>query len=122
MITPVNLGASGGRLHRHPALSLAVAATLLACLLSAILAPASTADARVAPSKAGTVAVSIDESAPGAPVPMNFLGLSYEVKYLPQVASFAQTGDLVSLLRSLGTGVLRFGGVTADTQVAWLDP
>jgi hypothetical protein len=29
-------------------------------------------------------------------------------------------GDLVALLRSLGPGVLRFGGASADEQVAWL--
>ena len=31
------------------------------------------------------------------------------------------SGDLVTLLRSLGPGVLRFGGVTADKNVAWVD-
>jgi hypothetical protein len=40
---------------------------------------------------------------------------------LPQLASYANTGDLVTLLRSLGPGVLRFGGVTADKNVAWVD-
>ncbi len=95
---------------------------LVAYLLTAVLAPASMASEGAAPSKAGAVQVSLDESAPGPPVAKDFLGLSYEVKYLPQVASLAHTGDLVALLRSLGAGVLRFGGVTADTQVAWLDP
>jgi hypothetical protein len=68
------------------------------------------------------ISVSIDTAAPGLPLPSDFLGLSYEVKDLPLVASLATHGDLVALLRSLGTGVLRFGGVTADSQVAWLDP
>jgi hypothetical protein len=66
--------------------------------------------------------VSVDTTRQGAPVPTDFLGLSYEVKDLPRVASLAGHGDFVSMLKSLGTGVLRFGGVTADTQVAWLDP
>jgi hypothetical protein len=40
---------------------------------------------------------------------------------LPQMANYADGGDLVTLLRSLGPGVLRFGGVSADTRVAWTD-
>ena len=32
----------------------------------------------------------------------------------------AAGGDLVALLRSLGPGVLRFGGVSADEQTAWI--
>ena len=52
------------------------------------------------------------------------LGLSYEVKDLALVASLADKGNYVSLLRSLGPGMLlRFsGGPRADSQVAWLDP
>ena len=56
---------------------------------------------------------------PGAPVPRDFLGLSFEVGSLPQIAGYAGSGDLVTMLRSLGAGVLRFGGVTADEQIAW---
>jgi hypothetical protein len=67
------------------------------------------------------VAVSFDASEPGAPVPRNFLGLSFEVGSLPQIASYSEEGDLVSMLRSLGVGVLRFGGITADEQTAWVD-
>jgi hypothetical protein len=37
------------------------------------------------------------------------------------VAGYGERGNLVTLLRSLGPGVLRFGGVSADTQVAWTD-
>ncbi len=65
------------------------------------------------------VSVSVDASEPGPPVPRKFLGLSFEVAALPQLASYAGEGDLVTMLRSLGAGVLRFGGVTADEQVAW---
>ena len=67
------------------------------------------------------VAVSFDASEPGAPVPRNFLGLSFEVGSLHQIAGYAGEGDLVSMLRSLGVGVLRFGGITADEQTAWVD-
>ncbi len=78
----------------------------------------------VAPAtKLGSIplSVSVDASHPGAPVPRDFLGLSFEVASLPEIASYAGGGDLVTLLRSLGVGVLRFGGVTADERVAWTD-
>ena len=65
--------------------------------------------------------VSIERSFPGAPVPSGFLGLSFEVGSLSQLAGYANSGDFVTLLRSLGPGVLRFGGVTADKNVAWVD-
>jgi hypothetical protein len=48
-----------------------------------------------------------------------FLGLSFEAAELAEVAHDGSRGDLVALLRSLGPGVMRFGGTTADTQVAW---
>ena len=65
--------------------------------------------------------VSLREGQPGAVVPSNFLGLSFEVGALSQLAGYADTGDLVTMLRSLGSGVVRFGGVTADEDVAWTD-
>jgi len=68
------------------------------------------------------LSVSVETGEAGAPVPQNFLGLSFEVAALPQLASFSGGGDLVTLLRSLGKGVLRFGGVTADEDVAWGEP
>ena len=65
--------------------------------------------------------MAFDASEPGTPVPRNFLGLSFEVASLPQIAAYSREGDLVSMLRSLGVGVLRFGGITADEQTAWVD-
>ncbi len=44
-------------------------------------------------------------------MPQEFLGLSFELSSLAQIASYDEGGDLVTLLRSLGHGVLRFGGV-----------
>jgi hypothetical protein len=67
------------------------------------------------------VTVTVDPFAPGPPVPKRFLGLSFEVAALGQLAQYAEHGDLVRLLRSLGPGVLRFGGITADENVAWTD-
>jgi hypothetical protein len=67
------------------------------------------------------VTVTIDPFAPGPPVPQRFLGLSFEAAALGQLTQYAERGDLVRLLRSLGPGVLRFGGITADENVAWTD-
>jgi hypothetical protein len=67
------------------------------------------------------VSVLIDAHRPGRAVPSRFLGLSFEVSVLAQIASYAGGGDFVNLLRSLGPGLLRFGGVSADTRVAWTD-
>ncbi len=68
-----------------------------------------------------SIAVTIDPFAPGPPVPRQFLGLSFEAAAIVQLAPYAEHGDLVGLLRSLGPGVLRFGGITADQNVAWTD-
>jgi hypothetical protein len=68
-----------------------------------------------------SLSVSIDANRPGAPVPPEFLGLSFEMSSLRRMASYADRGNLAALLASLGPGVLRFGGVSADTQVAWTD-
>jgi hypothetical protein len=68
------------------------------------------------------VSVSFDRGEPGPTVPADFLGLSFEVSNLRQIAGYGGGGNLVALLRSLGAGVLRFGGVSADTRVAWQDP
>jgi hypothetical protein len=67
------------------------------------------------------VTVTIDPSAPGPLVPRRFLGLSFEAAALGQLSQYSHRGDLVGLLRSLGPGVLRFGGITADENVAWSD-
>ncbi len=59
----------------------------------------------------------------GEAAPGDFLGLSFELRSLPLIAGYAAPhGDLVTLLRSLGPGVLRFGGVSADEQAAWVAP
>ncbi|MDQ6810620.1 MAG: hypothetical protein M3Z95_01810, partial [Actinomycetota bacterium] len=67
------------------------------------------------------VAASIDMRHPRRAIPRRFLGLSFEVSSLAQIARYGDRGDLVTLLRSLGPGVLRFGGVSADTRTAWSD-
>jgi hypothetical protein len=68
------------------------------------------------------VSVAIDTRHPGRPVPRSFSGLSFELTSLRQIAGFWRSGNMVALLRSLGPGVLRFGGASADTRIAWTDP
>ncbi len=68
------------------------------------------------------VSVSVATGPQGAGVPTDFLGLSFEMRSLPTIAGYAARGNLVALLRSLGSGVLRFGGISADEQVAWVGP
>ena len=96
----------------------AVAGALCAILL---LAPAASARKPKRRPVREEVSVTVNAGHPGATVPKNFLGLSFEASALPQLASYANEGDLVGLLRSLGVGVLRFGGVTSDIDVGWTD-
>jgi hypothetical protein len=112
-------------------------ATAAACASFGSLAPATEASAEAFSSPphllSGTAAgptpaqppppitVTIDRFDPGRPVPPRFLGLSFEAAALTQISQYATRGNLVGLLRSLGPGVLRFGGITADENVAWTD-
>jgi hypothetical protein len=66
------------------------------------------------------VSVSVAARPAGPPVSADFLGLSFEARSLPTIAGYAARGDMVALLRSLGRGVMRFGGISADEQVAWV--
>jgi hypothetical protein len=65
------------------------------------------------------VSVVVGVRASGSTIPPRAVGLSFELRELPLLARYASRGDLVALLRSLGNGVLRFGGTSADEQVAW---
>ncbi len=76
------------------------------------------ARARVAP----MASVSIDPYLTVGPmVPDDFLGLSFEASSLPELSELASSGDVVSLMRSLGPAVMRFGGISVDTEAAWVD-
>jgi hypothetical protein len=95
-------------------------ALVLALGLSGVAAARTKSVASGKPSET-TVSVSVDRSHPGPAVPQGFLGLSFEMSALPQMARYSDRGDLVTMLRSLGPGLLRFGGVSADTRIAWTD-
>ncbi len=72
------------------------------------------------PPRGAPVSVSVAAHPAGPAVPADFLGLSFEVRSLPAIAGYATRGDLVALMRSLGPGVMRFGGISADEQAAWV--
>jgi len=86
-------------------------------------APVAPAPPAAAPKPAAVEAVTVglNPVLAGRPVPARFLGLSFEVGSLGLIGEMAEHGNLVTLLRSLGPGVLRFGGITADQNVAWTD-
>jgi len=113
----------GQRVSRGGALSWLSAIGLLglcAFFLSlSLCAPTAIAQA---PLPALPVTVTVDTENPGRPVPERFLGLSFELAALSQLAQYSEKGNLVALLRSLGPGLLRFGGITADENVAYVDP
>jgi hypothetical protein len=73
-----------------------------------------------APPRGTPVSVSVAARPTGPAVPADFLGLSFEVRSLPAITGYATRGDMVALLRSLGRGVMRFGGISADEQAAWV--
>ncbi len=89
---------------------------------SHVLLPAAARAGDATAQPALPVTVAIDRLDPGPPVPPRFLGLSFEAAALSRLASYAHHGNLVEMLRSLGPGMLRFGGVTVDERVAWTDP
>src|SRR5947209_6301418 len=75
-----------------------------------------------APAAAGEqsrLEVAIFPRAHARAVPQDFLGLSFEVAAVPRLTRYASTGNLEPLMRSLGRGVLRLGGVTADSRAYW---
>jgi hypothetical protein len=70
--------------------------------------------------RSSSASVSIEPQAVIGPViPEDFLGLSFEASSLPDIAGYADAGDLVNMMRSLGPGVMRFGGISVDTEAAW---
>ncbi len=112
-------------LPRPVGASLRCAIAWALCAAALLLAPATSLARRPAHRRValfpGSVPVNVSfaRAHPGAPVPQDFLGLSFEVAALPQLAGYAANGNLATMLRSLGVGVLRFGGVSADTITGW---
>ncbi|HEY2180155.1 MAG TPA: hypothetical protein VGH09_00615 [Solirubrobacteraceae bacterium] len=105
------------------ALLAALAVVLAVALVTAgAVAAKPRAKAHRKPKPAGPlVTVAPDLGHPGPAIQPGFIGLSFEASALPQIARYSDRGDFVTMLRSLGPGELRFGGVSADTRIAWTD-
>lgn len=84
--------------------------------------PAEAPEGEGPPAPLSPVTLSIDARNPAPAVPRRFLGLSFEALAIPQLGRWGGHGDLVGLLRSLGPGSLRLGGITSDQNVGWTDP
>jgi hypothetical protein len=102
----------------------AAVAVVLAPTVASSARGSSSPPKRAPPSRQGRIArpvsVSVNPAVPiGTVVPEDFLGLSFEAINLPSIAGYASSGDLVNLLRSLGHGVMRIGGISADEQTVW---
>jgi hypothetical protein len=118
--------AAGRRRMRRTVIAfLLAAAGVLALVASGVGEDADRArtSASLPPAQSGAVPISVRITLrhPGRRVPPRFLGLSFEASSLPQIATYGASGNFVRLLRSLGPGLLRFGGVSADTRIAWTD-
>jgi len=100
----------------------AVSVVATGALAATVLAPAASSSKAPRPPHLGSGAiVSIDPAAAIAPpVPGDFLGLSFEAEDLNTLAGYGDDGEFVNLLRSLGPGVMRFGGISSDRNTAWL--
>ena len=110
-----------GRAGSRACLCAGLLASLALVLASAPVARAAAHRPIPVSRRSTPISVAIDTRNPLPPVPRSFFGLSFELSSLSRVARYADRGDLVALLRSLGPGVLRFGGVSADTRIAWTD-
>jgi hypothetical protein len=63
--------------------------------------------------------VTVDVARPGAVIPTDFLGLSFEASVLSSDLLDPARSNLPVLMRDLGTGRLRFGGNSLDRVTAW---
>jgi hypothetical protein len=63
--------------------------------------------------------VTVDVAHPGAVLPTDFVGLSFEASVLGSDLFDPGRSNLPALMGDLGTGRLRFGGNSVDRVVAW---
>jgi hypothetical protein len=103
--------------------ALVATAIVLAIVAAGGLALMLTRTSRPAVRPATAVSVTVDPSRAVATVPADFAGLSFEAAQLGQPANAhwdPARGNHAALVRTLGTGVLRFGGNSLDRETAWL--
>lgn len=85
---------------------------LEALICCGLPAAALLADEAIAPGKA---LVTVHADLPGAVIPPDFLGLSYEKSVLAEAHFRQDNAEMSNLCRNLGGGVLRFGGNKLET-------
>ncbi|MFM9376549.1 hypothetical protein [Gordonia sp. VNK21] len=90
-------------------------ATVVGALLT--LGTLGAGPATAAPSP--TVTVIVDAAAPGTLIPDDFVGLSFEADQLHRTWTDPDRGNVAALLRTLGTGNLRFSANQVD-NTAWM--
>ncbi len=95
--------------------------TALAALATGVVWVALPSSLLGAPADPG-VTVRVGLRPTGPPVPANFLGLSFEGEAIPLLSRYGRRDTLAEFLRSLGRGVIRLGGVSADKSTAWAPP
>jgi hypothetical protein len=66
------------------------------------------------------ITVTVDTAHPGAVLPTNYLGFSFEASVLESTLFDPARSNLPALLRDLGVGQLRFGGNSLDRVTAWM--
>ncbi len=80
------------------------------CALAAVPAWAQTA-----------VGITAHPEAPGAAIPNNFIGLSFETGSLTSATGFPATNAVFrEMLSQIGPGVMRFGGNSVDKLTGWM--
>jgi hypothetical protein len=107
--------------HRawHWGAGLTLCAALTAVPLSAQAAPGAASASSPPQAPAGTGPASISVSLSGkvaGNLTSQYMGLSFESSTLDNGYRYDNVGNLPQLLRNLGTGVIRFGGSSADTD------
>jgi hypothetical protein len=107
--------------HRHRAVEPGARVTAKASLVLALaVTTVVTGLASCTPSGPPAPVVTLDSSRPGEPLPVDYLGLSFEASVLGSARLDPSRSDLVNLLRDLGAGRLRFGGNSVDRVAAWV--
>jgi hypothetical protein len=99
--------------------SLALYAGLTAVPLSAQAAPGAASAPGTAAAPAGASPASISVALSGkvaGNLASQYMGLSFESSTLNSGYRYDNVGNLPQLLKNLGTGVIRFGGSSADTD------
>ncbi len=107
--------------HRVPLAALVILTALIAsgCGAGHTATPPGPGAGTAASSAQRALAGKLGLGDPGPRVGRDFLGLSFEAGDLGLLARATSEGNLIALLRSLGPGVLRLGGSSADADAAW---